>query len=560
MGISLDPQHLKLYGDLARLLMKYGRSDAVKRAGLEEALEEDEREPGEAPPPEAKELADDLEKLGPTFIKLGQLLSTRPDLIPPSWADALERLQDDVEPFPYDDVERLVTTELGVRISKAFLDFDPTPMAAASLGQVHRARLRDGREVAVKVQRPGVHERIAKDLDALAEIAEMADRHTDAGRRYEFGRLLEELRRGLMLELDYRREAANLATLARNLAEFRRIVVPTAIDGYTTGRVLTMEYVRGRKITALSPLARMEMDGKAVADELFDAYLKQILVDGFFHADPHAGNVFITSDKRLALIDLGMVGHLGPELQERLMRLVLAISEGRGEEAADAAVEMGEQRPEFRLNDFVRGSVELTAHYVTGAETGELQVGRVLLEVARHAAECGLRLPVELTMLGRALLALDHVGRTLDPEFDPNVAIRRNTAALMQRRLLKSVSPASVMANVLEMNDFLQRLPKRVNRVLDALSDNEFEISVHLPEETWMLAGMQKISNRIAMGAIIAALIVGAAMIMRIPTRYTLLGYPALAMILFLLAAAIGLGLVVSIVLNDVRHHRQKRL
>jgi ubiquinone biosynthesis protein len=558
MGISLKPEHLKLYRDLAALMLKYGSSDVVKGAGLEEVLTEEDRGPRQGPPPEAKELADDLERLGPTFIKLGQLLSTRPDLVQPSWAEALARLQDDVEPFPFEEVERIVTTELGVRLSKAFSRFDREPIAAASLGQVHRAALRDGREVAVKVQRPEVRERIAQDLDALAEIADMADRHTEAGRRYEFGRVLEELRRGLMLELDYRREADNLGTLARNLAEFGRILVPTAVDGYSTSRVLTMEYVRGRKITSVSPLAKLELDGVALANELFDAYLKQILVDGFFHADPHAGNVFVTDDGRLALIDLGMVGQLGPELQERLMRQVLAIGDGRGEEAALAAIDMGEPRDEFRRGDFIRGSVELTARYHAGAATGELQVGRVLLEVARHAAECGLRLPVELTMLGRALLALDQVGRTLDPDFDPNAAIRRNTATLMQRRLLKSASPGNVMANVLEMNDFVQRLPQRVNRVLDAFADNEFEVRIRLPEETWMLAGMQKISNRIAAGAIVAALIIGAAMIMRIPTRYTLLGYPALAMVLFLLAAAMGLGLVGTMLLNDVHHHRRK--
>ncbi|HET6764613.1 MAG TPA: AarF/UbiB family protein [Longimicrobiaceae bacterium] len=558
MGISLKPEHLKLYRDIARLMPKYGRSDAVKAAGLEGVLEAEEETPRGGPPAEAKELADDLEKLGPTFIKLGQLLSTRPDLVQPSWAEALSRLQDDVEPFPGEEVEQIVISELGVRLSKAFSRFDREPLAAASLGQVHRAALRDGREVAVKIQRPGVRERIGQDLDALAEIADMADRHTQAGRRYEFGRVLEELRRGLMLELDYRREADNLTTLRRNLAQFQRIVIPAPVDDYTTGRVLTMEYVHGRKITALSPLSHMELDGRALADELFDAYLKQILVDGFFHADPHAGNVFITDDGRLALIDLGMVGQLGVELQERLLRQVLAISDGRGEEAAMAAIDMGDPRPEFRRADFVQGAVELTAQYHASAATGQLQVGRVLLEVARMAAECGLRLPVELTMLGRALLALDQVGRTLAPDFDPNAAIQRNAAQLMRQRLLKSASPGNLMANVLEMNDFVQRLPQRVNRVLDAFADNEFEVRIRLPEETWMLAGMQKISNRIAVGAIVASLIISAAMIMRIPSRYTLLGYPALAMVLFLIAAAIGLGLVGTILLNDVHHHRKK--
>jgi predicted unusual protein kinase regulating ubiquinone biosynthesis (AarF/ABC1/UbiB family) len=555
----LNTEHLKLYRDLARLGLKYGRGDLVRQGGLDEALAEEDAAPDDhaPPPPEAAELADDLERLGPTFVKLGQLLSTRPDLVPPAYADALARLQDDVEPFPYEEVEAIVEEELGVRISKAFQSFDPKPMAAASLGQVHRAVLRDGRDVAVKVQRPGVRKRITTDLDALGEVAAFADKHTDAGRRYEFGRVLEELRRNLLLELDYRREADNLRKLAENLAEFERIVVPEAIGDYSSSRVLTMEYVRGRKITALGPLTRMEMDGEALAEEVFRAYLKQILVDGFFHADPHAGNVFLTGDGRIALIDLGMVGQLTPALQERLLRLVLAISEGRGEEAADAAIQMGEERPGFDRASFVNTSSALTAQF-HGATARDIQVGRVMLEVSRIAAQYGLRLPVEMTMLGRALLALDQVGRTLDPDFDPNAAIRRNASDLMRRRMMKNASPATVLANLLEMNEFVQRLPARLNRALDSVADNKVGLHVHLDEQVWLLTGMQKISNRIASGLVLAALIVGAAMMMRVPTRLTLFGYPAIAMVLFLFAALMGVGMVLTIALNDVSERRRK--
>jgi predicted unusual protein kinase regulating ubiquinone biosynthesis (AarF/ABC1/UbiB family) len=555
----LNTEHLKLYRDLARLGLKYGRGDLVRQGGLDEALAEEDAAPDDhaPPPPEAAELADDLERLGPTFVKLGQLLSTRPDLVPPAYADALARLQDDVEPFPYEEVETIVEEELGVRISKAFQSFDPKPMAAASLGQVHRAVLRDGRDVAVKVQRPGVRKRITTDLDALGEVAAFADKHTDAGRRYEFGRVLEELRRNLLLELDYRREADNLRKLAANLAEFERIVVPEAIGDYSSSRVLTMEYVRGRKITALGPLTRMEMDGEALAEEVFRAYLKQILVDGFFHADPHAGNVFLTGDGRIALIDLGMVGQLTPALQERLLRLVLAISEGRGEEAADAAIQMGEERPGFDRASFVNTSSALTAQF-HGATARDIQVGRVMLEVSRIAAQYGLRLPVEMTMLGRALLALDQVGRTLDPDFDPNAAIRRNASDLMRRRMMKNASPATVLANLLEMNEFVQRLPARLNRALDSVADNKVGLHVHLDEQVWLLTGMQKISNRIASGLVLAALIVGAAMMMRVPTRLTLFGYPAIAMVLFLFAALMGVGMVLTIALNDVSERRRK--
>src|SRR5688500_2151041 len=285
---------------MARLLYKYGNNDVVKRAGLEDALLDEDRVDqdqkramkGEAPTdPAAAELADDLERLGPAYIKLGQLLSTRGDLLPPQYLDALARLQDKVGPFPFADVERIVQEELGIRLSKGFASFESTPLAAASLGQVHRAVLRDGRQVAVKVQRPEARTQVADDMDAFADIADFLDRRTDAGRRMSFSSVLEEFRRTILEELDYRREAQNLLTLKTNLARFERIFVPAPIDDYTSGRVLTMEYVAGQKITKLSPVVRVDIDGDALAEELFRAYLRQIIIDGFFHADPHPGNV-----------------------------------------------------------------------------------------------------------------------------------------------------------------------------------------------------------------------------------------------------------------------------
>ncbi|HKR53559.1 MAG TPA: AarF/UbiB family protein, partial [Chthoniobacterales bacterium] len=202
MGISLKPQHLNRYRQIAWLLAKYGRSDLVKQTGLESTLEERPMPPKEAA--KAEELAADLESLGPTFVKLGQLLSTRVELLPHSYLDALSRLQDEVEPFGFGEVEKIVTTGLGVRMSKAFADFESTPMASASLGQVHLARLHDGRAVAVKVQRPNIREQMVEDLDALADMAEFLDNHTEFGQRYEFSRMLDELRKSLIGELDYR--------------------------------------------------------------------------------------------------------------------------------------------------------------------------------------------------------------------------------------------------------------------------------------------------------------------------------------------------------------------
>jgi ubiquinone biosynthesis protein len=550
MGISLRPEHLKRYRDIARLFLKYGRSDLVKTSGLEEALLEEEH-PGESPARTAPdELAADLEKLGPTFVKLGQLLSTRADLLPLPFLEALARLQDQVEPFPQDEVEEIVSEELGVRLSKAFSEFDPSPMAAASLGQVHRAALRDGRPVAVKVQRPGIRHRIVEDLEALEEIAQFMDKRTDIGRRYQLSGMLQEFRNTLLRELDYRLEARNLATLGENLKDFEDIVVPSPIDDYTTSRVLTMDYIRGKKITSLGPLARMEMNGTPLAEELFRAYLQQVLIDGFFHADPHPGNVFLTQDGRIALLDLGMVARITPGMQENLLKLLLAISDGRSEEAANVALKIGEVTGEFDEPEFRRQLGELVGQ-TKDSTVQELEIGRLVLEVTHKAGENGIRVPREFTMLGKTLLNLDLVGRTLDPEFDPNAAIRRNAADLMRKRMQKSASPGNIFSTIMEMNEFVQMLPGRINKILDQVANNELEVRVEAIDEKTLMEGFQKVANRITLGLVLAALIVGAAMLMQVETEFRIFGYPGLAILCFLAAAGGGFALVVNILMKD---------
>jgi ubiquinone biosynthesis protein len=549
MGISLKPQHLNRYRQIAWLFVKYGRSDLVKSTGLEQVLEAEQRvTPKEAT--KAEELASDLEKLGPTFVKLGQLLSTRVELLPRAYLDALSRLQDKVEPFGFDEVEKIVSSELGVRMSKAFAEFEITPIASASLGQVHIARLRDGRAVAVKVQRPDIREAMVDDLEALEEIAQFLDQHTELGKRYEFTKMLEQFRKSLLRELDYRQEAQNLGTFRDQLKDYTSIIIPAPIPDYCTARVLTMEYVSGKKITEMSSLARMEFDGAALAEELFRAYLDQILVHGFFHADPHPGNVFITPDYRIALLDLGMVGRILPRLQEDLLQLLLAISEGRGEEAAQVAIKIGERKDDFNENEFARKISEIVAAQKT-ATVEQMQVGRLVLEVTRVAAENNIRVPPELTMLGKTLLNLDQVGRALEPQFDPNASIRRNAAQILQRRLLKTLSPGNLFSGILELKDLVQRLPARLNKFIDALANNEFKVSVDAIDEQKLMVGFQKVANRITVGLIVAALIVGAALLMRVETTFRIWGYPGLAIIFFLAAATCGVVLLVNILFYD---------
>jgi ubiquinone biosynthesis protein len=556
MVISLHPHNLARYRDLARLLVKYGRSELVKQAGLGDVAEIEAN--GHAPEVAAKadELTNDLERLGPTYIKLGQLLSTRGDLIPPAYASALSRLQDSVGPFGYDEVERIISTELGVGISKGFASFDPEPLATASLGQVHRAEMRDGRKVVVKVQRPGIKERIAADMEALAELAEFADEHTEGGRQYGFGELLEQFRRSLLGELDYRREAANLLELGRILEPYDRLLVPEPIDDYTTGTVLTMQFVPGRKVTDLGPLARLELEAGRLADQLFKAYLDQILVEGFFHADPHPGNVLLTDDGRLALIDVGMIARVTKPMRSLLVKLLLALSDGNGRAAADAAIALGRPLENFNQAGFCSQASDLVERS-HGLSLDQLDAGSMVMELMRISGDNGLRLPPELSMLGKALLNLDQVAHALDPDFDPVGAINAHSNTIMQAQMRSSTG--NTFSALLETRDFLEQLPARVNKVMDTVSDGNFRLKVEAFDEQELMRGFQKLANRLTMGLVLAALIIGAAMLMRVPTSSRLLGYPAVAIVCFLAAAASGFALLVSILRADRRVNTRER-
>lgn len=536
--MSLLPPKLSRYAAVASLLLKYGSAGSITPPAPEETDDK----------PEA--LARDLEALGPTFVKLGQVLSTRPDLLPAAYVGALTRLQDNVKSFPFAEVQRIVEEELGVRISKAFSAFEQTPMAAASLGQVHRATLRGGRVVAVKVQRPGVAEQVAIDLEALDEIAHFLDKHTGAGRRFDLVGMVAEFRDAIVAELDYVREAGHLKLVAANLAEFEAIVVPQPVEGYTSIRVLTMDYVSGTKATAISPLARLDLPGDELAETLVRAYLKQIVVDGIFHADPHPGNVLVTDAGLLALVDLGMVGRITPDMQTRLLKLLLMVSEGRGEEAAEIAVTLGERLPDFNETAFKREIATLVGRY--GHETmADFQIGKVFLELTRVTHANCMRPPAELTLLGKTLLNLDETARALSADLDVNDAIRRNGADLMQRRMRKSASSGGVFSAVLDAKEFAEKLPGRVNRVLDSLAASELRLKVELIDEGAIIGGLQKVANRITLGLILASLIVGAAMMMRIDTPVRIFGYPALAMLMLMMAGVGAAYLAVQIVRHD---------
>jgi len=554
MKISLKPQHLKRYAELARLFWKYGKSDVVSELALD-GIDKMEEPSSDAPRPE--DLADDLERMGPTFVKLGQILSSRADLLPDAYLKALSRLQDNVKPFPYEQVEESVTKELGARISKAFGSFESEPLAAASLGQVHRATLRDGRQVVVKIQRPGIRKVIAEDMEALAEIMSLVAL-TKFGRQYQLQRIFEEFKHTLVQELDYTREASNMVTIGANLEEFDRIFIPQPIQSFCTPSLLTMEFVEGRKITSMTPLSRMEFDGKDLADQLFHCYLKQVLVDGVFHADPHPGNVFITPDHRVALLDLGMVGRTTPGVQEQLIKLLVAISEGNSDRATEIAIQISETRPNFDEVAFRKRVGQLVVEN-QNSSLGQINVGRTLLDVGRHAGQTGLFVPTDLTLLGKTLLQLDEIGRFIDPNFNPNAAVRGHVTEILNRRMKQQATTGRLFSSMLEIKEFMTALPTRLNKILDAASNGGLEVKVKATDANLFLSGFQKIANRITTGIILASLIIGAALLMQVQTTFTIFGYPGLAILCFMAAAAGGFYLVFSILVQDFRDKQRSR-
>ena len=544
MGLKIDAAHVHRYRQIAMLMLRHGRGDLVRSAGMDAVLDEGAVE---GDPEAAARLADDLEEMGPTFVKLGQLMSSRVDLLSPPYIEALARLQDDVKPFSFAEVEEIVGSELQVRLSKVFPTFESTPLAAASLGQVHRATLRDGREVVVKVQRPGIRQQVREDIEVLGDLADFLDRHTEAGRRFGVAQLWEEFRKALVDELDYRREADNLTRMREIVAGQPLIVVPEPYSDLTTSKVLTMEFVPGSKVTDLGPLARLELDGAPLADQLFKTYLDQVLVEGVFHADPHPGNVLVTPDGRLVLLDIGMIARLAPAVRDKLVKLFLALADARPEEVTRIAVTLGEQLPDFDHAVFARAVVELVDRSAD-ASLSNLDLGALVLQLTRKAGEAGLRMDPELVMLGKTLLNLDQVASTLDPDFEPREALQRHLTGLMKSSM--GTSPASMMTAMLEAKEFVEELPGRVNRAFDVIGQGNFELRVDAFDEDQFLRGLHKLANVLAAALVLAAMILASALLAR-PSSDGASAGNDIALVVFVVAVVVSLGMVARIALQS---------
>ena len=311
-----------------------------------------------------------------------------------------------------------------------------------------------------------------------------------------------------------------------------------------------MEFIKGRNITRISPLRKLEIDGEKICEDLFQAYLQQIVVDGFMHADPHPGNVYLTEDNKVALLDMGMMAHLSNELRQNYLKLILHISENRTSEAIELLIKMSKKGPDADEEKF-RMLISDLIQENQNASVDDIDTGRVMFGLITAAGQCDFHMPMELSLVGKALLNLDLVAHTLAPDFNPNEAIRANAMTLMNKIMVKELKPQHFFSALLEGKELLEKMPERLNKIIGNVADNNLKVKVDAFDERHIMKGFQKVANRITVGLILAALVIGSALMMNVRTDFTLFGYPGIAIVSFLLATSGAIALAIHIFFYD---------
>ncbi|HLG65055.1 MAG TPA: AarF/UbiB family protein [Ktedonosporobacter sp.] len=450
----------------------------------------------------AERLSRALEELGPCFIKFGQVMSTRPDLLPPPFIVALSRLQDGITPVAGDAIIAIVERELGAPLSKLFRSFDPHPLATASIAQVHQATLPDGTPVVVKVQRPGVRAQVEKDIEVMQEITRFASRHTSLNSHYGLAQIIQEIKISLSQELDFQQEADNTRLVSQGMREFPHLVTPQVYPNYNSQQVLTVSFLHGRHLAQVPRAELRQIDTVTIAQELLSAYIKQMVVDGTFHCDPHPGNILLTTDGRLALLDFGMVGRFDAEQKEQILLLLLAFAERQGERVADIYTNMIEIPHSCDRQGFTQQICTLISRY-HDRSNDHIEIGKGLLEVAALAQSYQMAVPAQLTLLGKAMLNLDGTLRVLAPELNFVQIIKNYMERIMEERALTHLSTGRAYSWFLDTRRLVDHLPRKTNTIIDKLAHDQFTIQIKIHS---LEGAIRQAAHKLSFGMIVSSL------------------------------------------------------
>ncbi|HEX2965204.1 MAG TPA: AarF/ABC1/UbiB kinase family protein [Syntrophorhabdaceae bacterium] len=487
-----------------------------------------------------------FEELGPTFIKLAQVLSSRPDMFPPEFIKELSKLQDQVPPFPFENVRQILEFELGQPPTEVFAAIEEDSIAAASLAQVHRARTKDGREIAIKIQRPGIPEIIETDIRILHEFAGLAERHIPESRYFEPVRFVEEFARTIRREMDFVREAHNIERFHSLFQDNTYIHIPKVHWELTTSKVLTTEFVNGIKISDIDKLDAAGLNRKVIAANGANLTLKEVFEFHFFHADPHPGNIFVLDNNVIAPVDFGMTGIISEDVADHMSAIFVSIVDKDISTLVAELRKIGIVEDLDNSKDFKADVRDLVERYY-GVPLKRLQMGPVLKEVMSIIRQYKIHLPADFAMIARTLLISEGVGRTLDPDFNLIDTARPYARRLMLRRFnpVKRMRDLSRAAN--DMFAFIRSLPVDMQAILSMILNGKLAIRFEHKGLNNLIDELDRSSNRISFALVIAALIVGSSLIFQTGIGPTLFGYPIVGLVGFLLASILGIWLLIAI-------------
>ncbi|MGV3572286.1 MAG: ABC1 kinase family protein [Ramlibacter sp.] len=545
--------------DIVSVLVRYGFGDLVRRIGLADLLERagrtlqwpDAQEYAQLPPPARVRRA--MEDLGPAFVKLGQVLATRMDLFEPEWIAEFSRLQDHARPVPYEAIRAQLTEDLGGAPEEVFAEFDREPMAAASLAQVYRARLHSGEAVVVKVRRPGIRPVVEADLRLLARLAQMLEGESATLRAFAPQQIVQEFARSLRRELDFATEARNGRRMARNFAGYSDddapapgepvIAIPEVY--WECERACVQELVEGIPGSDLAAVDAAGLDRRVLARRGARAVLKMILQDGFFHADPHPGNVFYLADQRVAFIDFGMVGRLTDQRREQVLRLLMGLVDRQPAGVADVLADWaGDEVADF---EGLLADIEAFADQYRGVPLGQLRLGAMLTEAVAILRQHRLKLPADLSLLVKAFVSLEGMGRELDPAFD----MAGHAWPVLRRTMRAQYAPRVLLRRgwsaLLDAASLLSALPRDLSRLLRAARKGRLDVHIEVRNLTHVANQLDRAVSRLVVGIVVAALIIGSSIVMTVPGGPSLLGLPVFGLLGFVGAVAGGLWLLLSI-------------
>jgi len=551
MQLNRNVRSIRRYHQIITVLAGYGLGHLLEYLNLSQVVALSRRmlrrgaKAADLSPPERLRLA--LEELGPTFIKLGQLLSTRPDIIPAPFIQELARLQDSVPSIPFQEIRAQIEQELGVPIEERFLQLDPEAIAAASIAQVHRARLITGEEVVVKVRRPGVIEVVDTDIDILMDLATLLERHMPGSDIYDPVGVVREFAYTIRREMDLAREGHAIERIRDNFVGDPTLYFPRVYWEATAKAVLTIEYVRGIKVSDLAAIDAAGLDRRELARRGAVAFLKMVLDHGFFHADPHPGNVLILPDNVICLLDFGMMGRLDPGVKRYLTDVLGAVVERDVDELVYTIIGAGEMEETLNLASLKKGLADFIDGYL-GIPLKEIEVGRMLLEFIDLISTFRIKIPPDLTLLVKVLVIVEGMGRELDPEFDMVGHLR----PFLEEAFREKRSPVRLLK---EMGDGLdaylglaRNLPRDIKEVLAKINRNKFRIDLEHRGLDRFSRELDRSANRLSLSLIIAALLIGSSIAMQTDRGPLLLGLPAFAFFGYLSAGVIGLWWMAAII------------